>query len=208
MENTKETKDCPFCGETILAVAKKCRYCGEMLDGSSSQTSIVPPPPPAPPTQPAPQTPFPQQYQPQFQQPQQPYPQQNQFNSYEPFDQSQLASPSPSYRPGSFQKMAIWIMILFLLTFVLQGAGIGLMIAYETSSYPDDTEYMDSHGTMHKRTYIHYNENISIAGKLFLGISAVLGIIFTVLFFTFLYRCWNIIGYNFNSWQILERQSQ
>ncbi len=27
-----ETKNCPMCGEEILAVAKKCKHCGEMLD--------------------------------------------------------------------------------------------------------------------------------------------------------------------------------
>jgi hypothetical protein len=31
---SEETKDCPYCGESILAVAKKCRYCGEYLDPS------------------------------------------------------------------------------------------------------------------------------------------------------------------------------
>lgn len=30
-----ETKVCPYCGEEILAIAKKCKHCGEFLDGSS-----------------------------------------------------------------------------------------------------------------------------------------------------------------------------
>src|SRR5438045_810175 len=27
-----QTKRCPFCGEVILAVARKCKHCGEFLD--------------------------------------------------------------------------------------------------------------------------------------------------------------------------------
>jgi tRNA(Ile2) C34 agmatinyltransferase TiaS len=37
---TRETKNCPYCGEEILAVAKKCKHCGEWLpeDEESKET--------------------------------------------------------------------------------------------------------------------------------------------------------------------------
>lgn len=31
-KNTKNTKDCPYCGEDVIATAKKCKHCGEILD--------------------------------------------------------------------------------------------------------------------------------------------------------------------------------
>jgi hypothetical protein len=30
--STTEYKDCPYCAETILLQAKKCKHCGEILD--------------------------------------------------------------------------------------------------------------------------------------------------------------------------------
>ena len=33
-----ETKRCPYCAEEILAIAKKCKHCGEFLDSPSSSS--------------------------------------------------------------------------------------------------------------------------------------------------------------------------
>ena len=38
---SEQTKNCPFCGETILERAKKCKHCGEMLNSGPMQQISV-----------------------------------------------------------------------------------------------------------------------------------------------------------------------
>lgn len=38
----KETKRCPYCGEVILAVAKKCKHCGEWLNNETKPEVKMP----------------------------------------------------------------------------------------------------------------------------------------------------------------------
>jgi len=37
-----QIRACPFCGETILLAAVKCKHCGEFLDGSKQKASAQP----------------------------------------------------------------------------------------------------------------------------------------------------------------------
>lgn len=37
----EETKRCPYCGEEILAVAKKCKHCDEWLDKEETKTCSI-----------------------------------------------------------------------------------------------------------------------------------------------------------------------
>ena len=39
---SQETKKCPYCGEEILAVAKKCKHCGTWLDGRTEAQASAP----------------------------------------------------------------------------------------------------------------------------------------------------------------------
>jgi hypothetical protein len=39
MPNAQDMKTCPFCAESIMAVAKKCKYCGEYLDADARRTN-------------------------------------------------------------------------------------------------------------------------------------------------------------------------
>lgn len=37
----KEKKKCPYCGQEILAIAKKCKHCGEWLDSTNINRQVV-----------------------------------------------------------------------------------------------------------------------------------------------------------------------
>ena len=37
----EEVKKCPFCGEEILVTAKKCKHCGEWLEGKQGATEKI-----------------------------------------------------------------------------------------------------------------------------------------------------------------------
>ena len=41
----KQKRDCPYCGEQIMARAIKCKHCGEFLDGRPKQQEFVAPQP-------------------------------------------------------------------------------------------------------------------------------------------------------------------
>ena len=37
----QQTKNCPYCGEEILAVAKKCKHCGEWLETKEGDAAVA-----------------------------------------------------------------------------------------------------------------------------------------------------------------------
>ena len=40
-EKKEDTIACPYCGEKILAVAKKCKHCGEIVDSSMRELDLL-----------------------------------------------------------------------------------------------------------------------------------------------------------------------
>jgi len=41
IKTSRPIKNCPFCAEEILADAKKCRYCGEFVDGRGAKNNTA-----------------------------------------------------------------------------------------------------------------------------------------------------------------------
>lgn len=39
-EGISTTRDCPYCGEAVLAKAQKCKHCGEFFEGSRTPPAM------------------------------------------------------------------------------------------------------------------------------------------------------------------------